>query len=331
MTCSRHQWLSRVRSAGSAAWLLACLLSGCRREMTPPEAMAGAPPAAPLDCPIRYEQALSFGELGRDPRGIAVDAECRVYVAGRDGVRVFDSSGTPMRAWSTSGPAAAVAVGASGRCYVGLEQRVEVYDEAGKLVESWGEPGRGDGKLQLVTGLQVDEPEVFVADSGNRRVQRFASNGDFIGAIGEGDAARKIAEIRLPSPHLDCALSAAGDLLLSNPGCRRVDRYTRDGEAVEQLGKAGLSAGRFSGCCNPTNVVSVPGPIPVFATAEKGLVRVQVFGARGELLAYLGPELFSDKADGLDLAADGAGRLYVLDAVAGEVKVFARVQGEGGR
>ena len=327
MTNTTRYALCWFRGPLAVAAVLLALLPGCRREMKPPEATAGLTLSAPTDCPVRYEAVLNITELGREPRAVAVDGDRRTYVAGRDGVRVFDASGALARAWATSGPAVAVAVGASGRCYVGLEQKVEVYDEAGRLVDAWGEPGRGEGKLQLVTGLQVDEPELFVADSGNRRVKRFAVNGDFIAVAGEGDKGEGIEEIRLPSPHLDCALSATGDLLLTNPGCRRVDRYTRDGEAVSQLGKAGLSPGRFSGCCNPTNVVSVPGPIPVFATSEKGVVRVQVFGGDGRLLAYLGPELFSEKADGLDLAADDAGRLYVLDAAAEKVIVFARADG----
>lgn len=331
MTSTVRRALQCSRATLAVPVLAAVLLSGCRREMKPPDATGGVALSGPAACPVRYESVLSFGDLGPAPRAIAVDDEHRVYVAGSAGMRVFDASGALTRSWAASGPAVAVALGASGRCYVGLEQRVEVYDPAGRLVDGWGERGRGDGKLQLVTALQVDEPEVFVADSGNRRVQRFAANGDFIASIGEGDEARGIKEIRLPSPHLDCALSATGDLLVTNPGCRRVDRYTRDGEAVWQLGKAGLSPGRFSGCCNPTNVVSVPGPIPVFATSEKGLVRVQVFGDDGGLLAYLGPELFSEKADGLDLAADDEGRLYVLDSVAGKVTVFALVDGDASR
>ena len=64
-------------------------------------------------------------------------------------------------------------------------------------------------------------------------------------------------------------------------------------------------------------------PDGAFVTTEKGLPRLKRYTAAGEFDRVIaGPEAFSHKAVGLDVAVDSRGRVLVLDPGAGVVRVF---------
>jgi hypothetical protein len=174
--------------------------------------------------------------------------------------------------------------------------------------------------------VAVSESEVLVADAGNRCVHRFALNGDFIAEVGRRDPAQQVPGIIVPSPHLNCAWSAAGEIWVNNPGRHQVERYDRDGRRLGGWGAPGFAPAQFVGCCNPTNLALLGGGADGVVVSEKGIPRIKVYSEQGQLLAYLGPELFSPKADGLALATDTQGRIYALDAPAAKVLVFAEVE-----
>src|SRR4051794_20456052 len=49
----------------------------------------------------------------------------------------------------------------------------------------WGDAGAGDSQLSLPTGLDVDELDnVYVADYGNNRIQKFTPDGELLTAWG---------------------------------------------------------------------------------------------------------------------------------------------------
>ncbi len=67
----------------------------------------------------------------------------------------------------------------------------------------------------------------------------------------------------------------------------------------------------FGGCCNPTDIALLPDGRVV--TSEKGLPRVKVYSADGQLLSVVvPPEEFRPNAVGIDLAASGM-TIAVLD------------------
>ena len=90
----------------------------------------------------------------------------------------------------------------------------------------------------------------------------------------------------------------------------------------------------FCGCCNPIGLAVLPDGRCV--TAEKGLPRVKVFAADGRLESVVAPpasfapvaseeregDLGETTSDGLDVALDGEGRVWVLDLVGGTVQGF---------
>src|ERR1700691_3783821 len=77
-----------------------------------------------------------------------------------------------------------VAFDAAGNIYVadGVgNQRVAKFDKNGVFVRSWGSKGTEPGQFAAsVRGIAIDaQGNVYVADSGNKRIQVFDSNGTF--------------------------------------------------------------------------------------------------------------------------------------------------------
>ena len=56
--------------------------------------------------------------------------------------------------------------------------------------------------------------------------------------------------------------------------------------------------------------------------SEKKIVRVKVYSPAGMLKGYIDPKNFSQDSEDMDLTVDAAGRIYVLDRAANQIKVF---------
>src|SRR5262245_30897493 len=61
----------------------------------------------------------------------------------------------------------------------------------GTFLTKWGSPGSGDGQFSKPAGIAVDgSGNVYVADTGNNRIQKFTNTGTFLtkwGSFGSGD------------------------------------------------------------------------------------------------------------------------------------------------
>jgi len=295
-----------VVAFGLAAAVLAA--GGCGEE---PAAVPAAT-AEPDGLPLRYRPAATWPGGAGDLGGIALDAEGRLYVAGSERLRILDAEGAEAAIIETEGRPTCVAVDdTAGRIYVGLRTRVRTYARDGRLLADWGTAGAGPGQLAYVTAIAVDGPDVYVADAGNRVVHRFDAVGDFIGALGERSDALGVPGILCPSPHLDLVAVGDGTLYVTNPGRRRLETYRTDGTFLGSLGRGGPEPEAFCGCCNPTDIALLPDGRVV--TSEKGLPRVKVHSADGQLLSVVvPPEEFRPNAVGIDLDASGM-TVAVLD------------------
>lgn len=280
---------------------------------------------------IGYVELRRFKAPRPDARRLAVGPEGRLWIAAGHYVVAAGETGAVWVEIAFNNPVRCVAVAPDGVVYAGLRDHVEVLDAAGKRTAVWESPRN----RAWLTGLLATADTVFAADSGNRVIWRHDRAGQVLGRLGEKDKDRDIPGFVLPSPHLDVELHPDGLLRVNNTGRHLVEAYTFDGDRAFFWGKPGMGIEAFCGCCNPIALAVLPDGRIV--TAEKGLPRVKVYGAQGNLECVVaGVESFPENLRAtrgesrndtlnlsLDIAADSQGRIYILDPVSAEIRVMA--------
>ena len=276
---------------------------------------------------------------------VAVGPNDCLYVAGDKAIKVFSENGSLLAtmeladkpAGAGAGKPRSLAVSDDGKVYVGMPGRVEVYDGQGNQLASWDSLGRD----AVLTSIAVSKTDVFVADAGNRIVLHYDTTGKLINRIG-GKAApvggedRNVPGFVIPSPHFDLAVAKDGLLRVVNPGRRRIEAYTLDGDLEFWWGESSVAVEGFCGCCNPVNFALLPDG--GFVTCEKGLVRVKVYDSEGRFVGVVaGPDQLIEagqaricefpeqcQAGAFDVAVDSKGRVFVLDTIKNLVRVFSK-------
>jgi DNA-binding beta-propeller fold protein YncE len=134
------------------------------------------------------------------PHGIAVDESSQVYVAdwGNNRIQKLDAGGNFILQWGTYGAGQGqfaypwgVAVHAGGLVYVTDQDnhRVQAFQRDGSFALTWGSRceishgtcGEGNGLFYAPRDITIDTAgNAYVVDSGNNRVQKFGSEGNFL-------------------------------------------------------------------------------------------------------------------------------------------------------
>ncbi len=288
---------------------------------------------------ILYEESGEAISTGlKAPAAIAVGPGGRVYVAGDEVIRVFDEG--PNSNFSFFGEIKladvprCLTVADDGEFYIGMKDHVEVLNEHGKRLARW----QSLGNDAVLTSIAIWKDDVFVADAGNRIVLRYDTNGTLIGRIGEKDEDRNIPGFVVPSPYFDLAVGRDGLLRVVNPGRRRIEAYTFEGDLEFWWGEFSAGIEGFCGCCNPVNFAILEDES--FVTCEKGLIRVKIYNADGVFVGVVaGPEQLVEggaaridewasvgKTAGFDVAVDAQGRIFVLDTIKNIVRIFAKIK-----
>lgn len=259
-------------------------------------------------------------------RGIAVTAEGRVYAAGDKAVHILGPSGDHV-ALPLSGEPSCIAVSREGLLYLGLGDHVEVMDHCGGKKASW--PRLEDGSV--ITCVATATEGLWIADAGKRRILKCDPQGRILAEIRKANDSADGDSLVVPSPHLDVAEDQLGRLWVANPGRHRFQVYDGDLRIVKRWGFFSNEApSGFTGCCNPADFAIMPGGN--ILAADKGLLeKVRLFDPDGRLLALVADTAAFGKSGarctgaGLDVAADGQGRVYVLEPAANAVHIFAPV------
>ena len=216
-----------------------------------------------------------------------------------------------------------------------------------------GGHGDGLGEFDRPRGIAIDQGgNIYIADSGNGRVQKFSSRGEFLGLVGDS------REFREPN---GVAIDSADNLYVSDAGNHRLCKFRSDGSFEQQwsgpapgfFGPRGISIGshgevyvvdqgrtrivklsadgqssqwgsRGSGdgeFLEPT-AVAVFGETVYVADAQNG--RIQVFDTNGTFLnKWDVPEWQKSIWQYPDLIVDQkAQRLYASSTVTNDVIVF---------
>ncbi len=192
-------------------------------------------------------------------------------VAHNEQVIVLDPAGRAVRRWATDHRVLALHVANDESILVADARRVHRHNAAGRRLESWTV---GDDRTRL-TGIAAAGDDLFIADAGNRTVSRYRG----------GDRVWRLDGFHVPSPYFDLAIGPDDLLWVAHTGRHRLEAYNSTADLVRSWGRAGMAITGFSGCCNPCHFVVLGDGR--FITAEKGLHRVKLHDAEGEVRALV--------------------------------------------
>jgi len=141
-----------------------------------------------------------------------------------------------------------------------VNSRIAKVDKDGNWLKSWGEPGDQPGQFSAPHSIAVDaQNNIYVADRGNRRIQVFDSNGQFLRKFAidvpvPADARPAIGNkptsttgtMAPGAPWAICITPAPNQVLYTSdafPG--RIYKLSLDGKVLGILGKSGKQLGQF--------------------------------------------------------------------------------------
>ena len=196
-------------------------------------------------------------------------------------------------------------------------------DQAGSIAPSqagsysfsaqWGSSGSGNGQFNQPYGVAVDSlGNVYVAEQGNSRIQKFDSNGGYLtqwGGQGSGNGQF--------SGSVGVAVDRHDNVYVTDWGSHRIQKFDSNGHYLTQWGSNGSGNGQFSG---PVGVaVDRSGNVYVADTLNH---RIQKFDSNGRYLTQWGS---NGSGNGQfnqphGVAVDSSGNVYVAD------KGYQRIQ-----
>ena len=252
---------------------------------------------------IELAADIAVGSIGTEigqfdaPRGLAIGPDGTLYVADSRNHRIqhFSPDGSPLGSWGTF---ADVNQGAA---------------PLGSFNEPWGVAVADDGS-------------VFVSDTWNHRIQKFAPDGEPIRSWGVFGQSSDINGFYGPR---GISISPDGKVYIADTGNNRIVIYDQDGNYISQFGSPGVDEGQFS---EPVDVF-VDGDGLVYVT-DTWNQRVQVFAPSADLSEFLPVSSWNitgwyggSNENKPFIAVDQTGWVYITDPEGHRVIVFENSAG----
>jgi DNA-binding beta-propeller fold protein YncE len=293
----------------------------------------------------------------RNPRGVAIAPDGRIVVAdtGNHRIQVFDAEGNYLTSWGSNcnlyaegrpgcvdpdgaGPLEVgdgqfqepwgVAVDQEGHVYVAdtWNHRIQKFTLDGKFLAKWGFFATTDGQLgQPVAmwgprAIAIDsQGNVYVTDTGNKRVQKFDPDGNFLGQYGGGG----VIEGYFDEP-VGLAVDAQNNFYVADTWNRRVQKFDANFNFLKAWPIYGWESQSIFN--KPYLAVDSAAGL-VYVTDPEGY-RVLVFDTEGNFRATFGQYGSDALSFALPngIAVDGEGNIYVADADNHRILIFPRVQ-----
>ena len=172
-----------------------------------------------------------------------------------------------------------------------------------------GGRGLGRGQFDSPRGIATDSAgNIFVADTGNGRIEKFSPIGAFLSAIGtKGSGHGQFGE---PS---GLAVDQAGNIYVAEASNHRVQKLAPDGTFISEW-TPGLNGPRRI-AIGPDNSIYV---------VDQGHCRIVKFNPDGHVLAAWGNRGSGDgqMRDPTSVAVDSTNRLYIADPIGSRIQVL---------
>ena len=272
----------------------------------------------------------------RAPKGLDLDADGNIYVADSQNhrIQVLDANGAFLRQWGEKGSGSGqlnepwgVAVGPDGDVYVAdtWNHRVQVFDAQGAYKRMWGTFGEvkdafGSGEILYGPRDLVfdDEGNLYLSDTGNKRVVKYDKQGRMLGAAGGvGDADGQMQE------PVGIGISAQGSIFVADTWNQRVQIFDKQlnfvrkwqvyaWEGMSVVNKPGLAVGESGSV-----YISDPEGYRVLKLDDTGKV-LAAWGQNGSDMSSMN----LPTGIALDSSVPG-GRILVTDSDNNRVLVFS--------
>jgi DNA-binding beta-propeller fold protein YncE len=302
--------------------------SGARAESCPGAGAAPCPYAAVSTIGRRAEGVLRF------PEAVAVGPSGDVYVADQLSytVQEFSPEGALENQWGSFGggrgqfgPIGGIATDPAGDVYVvdSSHNRIEKFTAQGAFITAWGHRGSELGQFNFGSsqdftkppggGIAVTAGYVYVADSGNDRIERFDLEGHE--AIAWGTKGSAPGQFSYPRG----VAANATEVLVSDDDNHRIEQFSPEGAYVTSVGSEGSGPGQFG---FPYGVaLDAAGDVYVADDINHRVVKLDpqlgFLGAWGGFGSKPGQLAFPRA-----LASDPVGDTYVADTANDRVSVF---------
>ncbi len=182
------------------------------------------------------------------------------------------------------------------------------------LISEWGsfgivEPGHFSHPQFIAVG---DDGSIYVSDLGNKRVQKFTSNGEYVTEWGK--SGKQSGEFHYPS-----GIAVSDDFVfVADRDLNRIQKFSLDGEFIIEWGKKGKLDGQLffpNGIAVHNETVYVSDP---------GNQRIQIFSTNGEFISSFGSSGLGEgqflNIIGIDIDLDG--NVYVIDNGNNKIEKF---------
>lgn len=275
-----------------------------------------------------------------NPKNLTIDSRGNLYVVDSDNGRVekFDASGKFILAFGTKSPENqlgppqtfnqpwGVGVDKDGNVYIAdtWNHRIQKFDANGKFVKMWGENGDTRGvaqdqptKFYGPRGIALDsQGNVYVTDTGNKRVLKFSSNGDPLGQYGGLGTDNGMFQ-----EPVGIAIDAQGNIYVADTWNQRIQKFDKNFGFIMQWP---IVAWDSQSVVNKP-FLAVDGDGNVFVTDPEGS-RVIKFTNDGKLLSVFGQRGVDLQSFNLPtgLAFDAQGNLFVADSGNNRISIFTK-------